>query len=196
MNMKYLVDNIEIYTDCDFKSFEKIIKPQKLNLISKKEGQKQKESLLGEILLIKLLNDIKIFYKDISIIYNKNGKPYILNNPIFFNISHKDGIVVCIINNTEIGIDIETINNKNMEILNFIATDSEKIYVGNSLKRLTKLFTLKEAYFKAYGKDMLSPKDVQFKFYKNKIMCSDNTVYCKSIYKENYFISIIKKIVI
>ena len=56
----------------------------------------------------------KIVYKHIGLSLNKDmiennkyGKPYIKNNPIYFNISHSSDYVVIGISDSAIGVDIE-----------------------------------------------------------------------------------------
>ena len=49
--------------------------------------------------------------EDLTVAYNKYGKPYLLNNNRYFNISHKDKdqALVISISNKPIGVDIESI---------------------------------------------------------------------------------------
>ena len=93
-----------------------------LDTHSKNKKNKQ-QTILWEILLIKRLKKFyNIDYQNIDITYNKNGKPYILNSNIYYNISHSNDYVVCIFWNKERGIDIEKIIKPNDNIIKNIFT--------------------------------------------------------------------------
>ncbi|TWP29709.1 4'-phosphopantetheinyl transferase superfamily protein [Apibacter muscae] len=112
-------------------------------------------SLLGYALLI---NGAKYFGYSSSfvvqnMIYNPYKKPYLKNNPIFFNISHSKELAVCIINSTnEVGIDVEAIVPIEIEDYQECFTSSEWHQIfqnNNSLKNFYELWTEKEAVLKA-----------------------------------------------
>jgi hypothetical protein len=43
----------------------------------------------------------------VTLLKSDNGKPYIENNPFYFNISHAKSIAVCVVSDYAIGVDIE-----------------------------------------------------------------------------------------
>lgn len=162
------------------------------------------QTLLGKYMLVKSLN-----CKEDEIYYNALKKPYVKNN-LYFNISHSKDYIVFVCSKNEIGIDIECIDRKNSDILEFAFADSEIDYVknGNGIfnsteERFTFIWTLKESLFKASGSEKsLGPKDivtVSSNFNTNTI--SDNNVienrisflgtdyYVYSIKYLNYIIS-------
>lgn len=58
-----------------------------------------------------------------------NGKPYIDNSNIFYNISHKNKMVGLIISNSEVGLDIEYIDTENIKresTLKYFFTEKER----------------------------------------------------------------------
>lgn len=55
-----------------------------------------------------LLKELGIVINKDMICYNENNKPYILNNDVYFNISHTDEYVLIGISDSEIGVDIES----------------------------------------------------------------------------------------
>jgi 4'-phosphopantetheinyl transferase len=96
----------------------------------------------------------------------EQGKPYLLNSPLYFNLSHSGNFAVLVVSATgEIGVDIETIRPRN-----FLAI-AERYYHTDELKQLLatteaereqlffKLWTLKEAFFKATGGGISSGLD-------------------------------------
>lgn len=82
-----------------------------------------------------------------------NGKPYIDNSNIFYNISHKNKMVGLIISNSEVGLDIEYIDTENIKRespLKYFFTEKERESITNNEELLT-LWTKKESYIKLNG---------------------------------------------
>ncbi len=84
---------------------------------------------------------------------SKNGKPYLENSNIFYNISHKNKMVGLIISNSEVGLDIEYIDTENIKrksTLKYFFTEKERESITNNEELLT-LWTKKESYIKLNG---------------------------------------------
>ena len=82
-----------------------------------------------------------------------NGKPYIDNSNIFYNISHKNKMVGLIISNSEVGLDIEYIDTENIKrksTLKYFFTEKERKSITTNEDLLT-LWTKKESYIKLNG---------------------------------------------
>lgn len=82
-----------------------------------------------------------------------NGKPYIDNSNIFYNISHKNKMVGLIISDSEVGLDIEYIDTENIKresILKYFFTEKERESITTNEDLLT-LWTKKESYIKLNG---------------------------------------------
>ncbi|MGC0371666.1 MAG: hypothetical protein DGJ47_000365 [Rickettsiaceae bacterium] len=100
-----------------------------------------------------------ILNKDISSInfkYGVNGKPYLSDGLVFFNISHsKDLCLIGISFINEIGIDIEFMdtNIDYLPLLNFFSSQKEIKWVleKNSIKRFYQIWTIKESILKYTG---------------------------------------------
>ena len=79
-----------------------------------------------------------------------NGKPYIDNSNIFYNISHKNKMVGLIISDSEVGLDIEYVDTENIKrksTLKYFFTEKERESITNNEELLT-LWTKKESYIK------------------------------------------------
>ncbi len=197
--MKLIYDNINNYSQEEYMNFLALIKSEKQTKILKilKDDDK-KRSILGEILLINLLNELNVDYNSIAITKNKYGKPYIKDLALFFNISHSKDFVVCAISKYEIGIDIEQIRTSKGSIINQFATSKEKQYI-NELKndynkRSFEIFTLKEAYFKCIGENLNRIKEIEFAFNNNIIKCNKKNFEFKLIHNiDNYVIAVCEK---
>ena len=188
--MHLLIDNINNYSDNEYQDILNNIEINKKELINKiKDNNSKKQSILGEYLLIKLLKDYyKIDYKDLDFYINPNGKRYLTNKKIYFNISHKNNYVVVVTSKKEIGIDIEEIKEQDIKIIKKFTTKDEEEYIlkdKNKInKRFVEIYTLKEAYIKMLGENISKI---------NNIINKDNIkiIVNKSI--NNYIITICEK---
>lgn len=94
--------------------------------------------------------------------YNNYGKPYVLNTPWQFNISHsKDMLMIGLIENFDIGVDIEFVDDKTKvkDLIDLVFTNAEKTCFKESLAKerqayFYSIWTKKEAYSKAVGKGL------------------------------------------
>ncbi len=103
--------------------------------------------------------------------WNEFGKPYlnqfeIKEKPPFFNMTHTDGIAVCSLAETEVGIDIERINSVNNSIIDMVCSLEERRFLDRSDDRafhLARFWVLKESYLKAIGCGLsIDPKNIDF----------------------------------
>jgi len=105
--------------------------------------------------LAQVLNILKEDYQiDITkddIIYNEHNKPYIKNNPYYFNISHHSNVLAIIIDNQEVGIDLEEVRPYNSGVAKKLFTDEEITYCQDDDLKFTEIFTKKESYGKYKG---------------------------------------------
>lgn len=115
----------------------------------------------------------------------EQGKPYLINSPLYFNVSHSGNFAALAVTTLgEIGIDIETIRPRN-----FLAI-AERYYHADELKQLLatpeaereelffKLWTLKEAFFKATGGGISSGLDKAVFSFRNTTV---NATFCESL---------------
>lgn len=103
-----------------------------------------------ELLEIALKEEGITSYK---ILKSKNGKPYLENSNIFYNISHKNKMVGLIISNSEVGLDIEYIDTESIKrksTLKYFFIEKERESITNNEELLT-LWTKKESYIKLNG---------------------------------------------
>lgn len=197
--MKLIYDNINNYSADHYKRFLELIKLEKKYKILKfSNDDDKKRSILGEILLIQLLNKNKINYNDITIIKNEYGKPYIKDNNLYYNISHSNEYVICAISNKEIGVDIEKIRHVKKNVPNQFATPKEIEYINEFNerhdKRCFEIYTLKEAYLKCLGTNLNFIKEVEFELKLNSIKCNKGGYSFNLIYDlDNYIVSTCEK---
>lgn len=100
------------------------------------------------------LCDIGLRTENIEFTYKNNSKPYLKDSSTFFNISHKDDIIICGLSDVECGIDIEKIKPFNQNLIKRICSfDEIKLLSESSNKEETfaKIWTVKESYLKYKG---------------------------------------------
>lgn len=114
----------------------------------------------GYLLLRELLK------KDYTLTYNSNGKPFIKDSDLFFNISHTEDTVICVVSDREVGVDIEKIKDYDHSLLDLFN------YPLLSNKEFFKEYTKKEAILKKQGlslKEIMNVnEDCQIKYYYKK----------------------------
>ena len=119
--------------------------------------------LYGELMIRYLLcRKFSCNNKEISFYQNAEGKPYIKNFPIHFNLSHSGDFVVCAISEQEVGVDIEQIRPIDLQLTTryFHPNECEDLFAQEEANRLDyffSLWTLKESYLKWRGTKMSTP---------------------------------------
>ena len=93
----------------------------------------RRRSVLGEMLtrhgISKLLNCEE---EKITFSRTEKGKPLCTSHEIFFNVSHCNDIVICAIDNQNVGIDIEAIRKVEMQITRIICTENDIEFIFGS----------------------------------------------------------------
>ena len=144
------------------KQIEQFISYDKRKKVAKFKFKKDRlRSIFGEIMMrIIVCGMTHVTNNDIFYTYNEYGKP-LLTNPtgLFYNISHSGDWVICAVDDSPIGVDVEAMEPIDMDIAKrFFSNDEYRFLMEISEeKRLTyfyKIWTLKESYIKAEGMGM------------------------------------------
>ncbi len=111
------------------------------------------------------------------LVFGKNGKPSLAEHPeIRFNLSHCDGLAVCLFSPHECGADCESIRTYKPRTAQRVCSDSELAALEQAEDRdflFTRLWTLKESYVKAIGIGISYPlREVSFAFADDRIISS------------------------
>lgn len=86
--------------------------------------------------------------------YDSYGKPYLKNLPYYISISHSNELAVCAISDTEIGIDIQVIQDRGTELAKRFFSEDENEFILKSLNPVMdfyRIWTMKESYVKMTG---------------------------------------------
>lgn len=161
----------------------------KNKILKYRRWQDAQLSLLGRILLEYGLNNY-YHINEINIELSPDNKPFLKGQNIYFNISHSEKLVTCIIADFPIGIDVEFLNEKVNYIdfqSQFTAREFDEIHqADHKIKNLLKYWTRKEAVIKADGRGSKIPLQ-SFEFLNNECLINDRKFFVKEIFiHENY----------
>lgn len=149
----YYFDVSVLKDECLFEScFSSLNESDKLKVDKIKHPKEKMLSLGARLLLNYALKQENI--NSYSIIYGEHGKPYLKDNPVYFNISHSESVVILSVSDSEIGCDIEYIGPNVNNIASKYFTDEENEYIDSSsdkVKAFFEIWTLKESFMKATG---------------------------------------------
>ena len=154
----------------------------KLDLIKSSSQRRQFLGVQNLLNLHKIKNDM-LFYDD-------NGKPHLLNNK-FISISHSFDYCGVIVSNVKVGLDIEKFRSKILNISKKFVSESDLSLIKlNSIENVTKVWSIKEAVFKAFGHNEIDfKKNIIIKSV-NKEFNKANVLIFKNEISENYSIEI------
>lgn len=166
----------------------------------KTQSQPKNVSILAKKFLIKTLKTNGLFF-DFTIGVKEKGKPFFINNKeVCFSISHSKHYVAIVIDNQEIGVDIEETRQGKKSIAERFFAKEENDYLNNYQddiydKAFTQLWTMKESLVKQNGEgiaDNFNTKKIvpkQFSF-ETTIFYDDLKIYSKYIEDKNLFFSV------
>ena len=114
----------------------------------KKNEVKRKEHLAGRFLLKHLMPEFELE----KIVISPLGKPYLIEEPLHFSITHSFPYIGVAINfEKEIGIDVQTIQERIHRIQYKFLSEQEQLLCEDKTGKITLAWTSKEAAFKRYG---------------------------------------------
>lgn len=152
-NCLYFI-NINSVSNNNYDKFYSLVDEERRNRVDKYLNDNDKKLSLCSGMLLKYALD-KLDVKDYELIYNEYGKPYLVGNRYYFNISHSKDYAICVVSDDEIGCDIEYIRDFNMKIPQryFSNEEYEDILIDSSRSKdkFYRYWTLKESFIKNVG---------------------------------------------
>lgn len=161
---KYFICNLNNITQQEYKHYYKYLSTNEKKRASEYVNFKlSSEFALSRFFLRKTLSsELGTNAEAIDFLYTSNGKPFIRDFPIHFNLSHSNNIALLGISSSNIGVDIEYINPdvEIEELMKIFAYTKEIEWVisNNSLERFYNLWTVKESILKYQGIGITVPK--------------------------------------
>lgn len=134
------------------KAFQIISETEK-EMVSHIQTEKQRRLSLGARVLLKYaLAKENIMQYDVE--KGKHGKPFLKNSNLYFNLSHSKSCVVCVVDDAEVGIDIEEKTRSLPKHYEKIVSDAEKQFLQQSKhmdQDFLRIWTMKESFVKMQG---------------------------------------------
>jgi|TARA_B110000902_G_C14198791_1_gene546918 phosphopantetheinyl transferase len=113
--------------------------------LSHLKSNSHKLQFLSNLQLMKLKN---ISFEDLD--YNVNGKPELENR--YISLSHSFDYSAVTVSDKKVGVDVEKFRSKISKISHkFISANEINLIGDQSIENLTKVWTIKEAVYKAFG---------------------------------------------
>ncbi|MDO4811062.1 MAG: 4'-phosphopantetheinyl transferase superfamily protein [Eubacteriales bacterium] len=122
--------------------------------------QDRKRTVAGELLVRRALGGkMGVEPKDVPLMRDADGKPYVEDAPVYFSVSHSGLYVVCAVDERPIGVDVEVVRGAEEKFMRRVCTEREMAYVrlydDGGYERFWEVWTAKEALFKLTGKGPL-----------------------------------------
>lgn len=154
--MVYIYDMPETEKLCPEK-YTALMSKQRLDKMNRYRFCKDKNLCLMAFLLLRYALFKEFSITDMPTISEKE-KPTLENIKLCFNLSHCDNAIACVIDEYEVGIDIQNYLEKIWEVRSMFLTNSESERLlsedHHSVTELTRIWTMKEAYGKFYGQGL------------------------------------------
>lgn len=142
--------------------YGKLSASRKAHVDSMKHSDSQKRTLLGELLVRKLL--VTEYGIDLpEIVRAESGQPIVVNDNVFISIAHSGELVTASVDTKRIGIDCEKIREVKPALIKRVCLPDEEAYIlsgSDANVRFCEIWTAKEAYFKMIGTGITDFKSV------------------------------------
>ncbi len=123
------------------------------HFFSDKSTLKRTESVCAKALLFEILRK-EFNLSAFTVVCDENGKPYIKNSPLHFNLSHSGDYVLCLCGTEKVGCDIQTKCEYKEKVAKRFFTEREYEFLCKSEEKeldFTRIWTMKESILKYHG---------------------------------------------
>lgn len=131
----------------------------------------QKQTKASYVLLKRMFDDLQIDIDNKEIKANSYGKPYFVDVPLFFNISHSKNLCAVAISDKPVGIDIQVVSRCNKKVAQryFDKKSLLHLYISpNKNNAFTKGWTTYESTLKLFSSLRFKSGKIKTTFYKVK----------------------------
>ena len=166
--MKWYKYDIRDLTDAEYQKWYRQMSKEKQNRVDKlRLDADKKRTVAGEMLARKAIAEyLGVNAEDIIFAFGENGKPYVKDLNVEFNISHSGDFAVCAVNETPIGIDVEKLRPVDLRVAKRVCDKEELFYLFGKapeasefvytekkelITRFFEIWTAKEACVKQIG---------------------------------------------
>lgn len=162
----YTADVSPLEDDVLFEKAYRLVSERRREKTDRMAQRKDKMLSLGaECLLICACRSFGVNYTNEEIVLNKYSKPTFANSPLFFNLSHSENRVMCVMADTEVGCDTEKTGKADIKIAKRFFSGEEYRMIEECATEEEKkdlfyrLWVLKESFMKCTGLGFHIPLD-------------------------------------
>lgn len=146
--------------EADVDTFDEVLSADELERARRYRHEGARALFLNARALLReeLSGRLKARPDEIELAYNEHGKPFVPNQPVSFNVSHTDGLIVCAMSDSDLklGVDVEQVDRRtNLDRVarrSFSQREYEAFCASSDAREaFFGFWTLKEAYIKARG---------------------------------------------
>lgn len=154
-----------------------------------KHPARRTAALCAEWLAKKMLAEYTgIPLEEILLERTEKGKPFAQNCAAHFNLSHSGPFVACAVGDAPLGVDIEELATPDLRVAKRLCTPEEMVYLDlqkpDATLRFYRLWTAKEAYFKAIGTGITNLQSVCYFDLLPRLQRVETKEYILSVYQE------------
>ncbi len=145
--------NLDGTNKLDISDYIKLLSDERKRKMERYRLEKDRYLCFISFLILRFALFVEYKKLDLPIV-DESKKPRLRDLDVCFNISHCNNAVACVIDEKEVGIDIQDYNEIVFEVRSMYLSKQEeltRICEGLSNNDLTRIWTLKEAYGKFYG---------------------------------------------
>lgn len=155
----YIKDNLESITDEELeRMLDALPEWRREKAMRFKFRQGRLECALGYHLLCDALAEQYGITESPAFEYGEHGKPILTAHPgVYFNISHCKSAVACVLSDSEVGVDVESMGRFNESLARYVLCDEEYELVMKAADKdeeFIKYWTKKEAVLKLTGEGL------------------------------------------
>ncbi len=150
--------------DCFLEYYDKMSQERRRKIDACLLMQDKRLSLVAGILMDYGLSFYGLREKEQTVVFGKNGKPYLSRHPgLYFNLSYSKDLVIAVFAGVETGCDIAKVQEADLALAEKFFTPSEYKYIAGQPGRelcdqaFYRLWALKESFAKAVGEGMMIP---------------------------------------
>ncbi len=191
--MIYFFDDYENFSAEKFLKFLPKSRQEKFNRLKRKIDRDN--CAVAYLLLCFALKENEV--ENLEIVIGENGKPFLKDGEMFFNISHcAEGVAVAL-DTAPIGIDVQEVGGFNEKVAKRFFDESENKKINASTdkaKAFTRIWTLKESAIKCEGKSLANLGEFSFgdcgnffEKYEKKFSCLSEKNVLISVCGNRYF---------
>lgn len=170
MREVYVIDNLDTISPKELAAaIESLPEWRREKALRYKFEQGRKECAYAYLLLCRGLREVYGIDEMPLFEYGEHGKPSIAGHPeIFFNFSHCKNAIVCVLSDSDIGVDVERVGRFKDALARHVLSDEEYSEVVSAPapdEAFTKYWTMKEAVLKLTGDGLTDDvKGILFKY--------------------------------